>query len=450
MIKSKQAPIVVIGAGISGLNAAHALHKMGKQVLILEARSRLGGRIYSEKIGDAVYDLGASWIHGIENNPIWALVQQHQIETTVFNYDESLYYHKHGVKFTPHEQHNFEQSINYLLQRFTHLDPSEHFLNALDALHTWLYDADFLDFLSAKLHIDHTEQIKFQKMLLAFFKKLAEDPCASDLEHLAADFWQHGNYFAGDEVIFPQGYAQIIDVLSKDLTILTQHAVQSIDYSQALIQIKTQNGACLSASQVVISVPLGVLKQQNIQFIPELPMQKQQAIQQLGFGTFNKLFVSFERAFWKAEHTPNVNNINTYHQDGWLNFLDLSAVYAQPTLLFLFGGQSAIDIEKLSCQQLWQQIHMSLNATFKDIPQPTHMFKTAWGMDEFSQGSFSYQAVGQNSEHIAGLKQPIQNQLFFAGEHLAQFGSGTVHGAYASGLEVAQLILDPVSSEEAQ
>lgn len=96
MIKNKQAPIIVIGAGIAGLTAASELQKQGKSVVVLEARDRLGGRIFSQKIGHEVYDLGASWIHGIEANPIWSIVQQNQIETTVFNYNESIYYQANG------------------------------------------------------------------------------------------------------------------------------------------------------------------------------------------------------------------------------------------------------------------------------------------------------------------------------------------------------------------
>lgn len=441
MIKNKEAPIIVIGAGTAGLTAASELQKMGKSVLVLEARDRLGGRIFSQKIGHNVYDLGASWIHGIENNPIWSVVQQNQIQTTIFNYNESIYYQSNGQSFDATEKLVFQQGLDYLLQQFQEIDQPEHYHHALHALETWLNGKEFLDYIDNQFHLDKNAVIKLQKMLFDFLNLLAEDPCASDLAHLSADFWKNEGFYPGDEVIFPQGYVQVIDSLSKNITILTNKIVQRIDYSQDIIQVLTVDGECFSTSQVIITVPLGVLKKNHIQFLPDLSLQKQQAIQHLGFGTFNKLFVHFDQCFWKSPEYEQINNLYIHNQHRWLNFLDMSEVYHQPTLLFLFGGASATWVENVSCDEIWQEIKSSLKLIFNDIPQPIQMFKTEWGTDPYAEGSFSYQAVGHTSENVDILKQPILGKIFFAGEHLAHFGAGTVHGAYMSGLDAVKLML---------
>lgn len=435
---SKENPIIVIGAGVAGLTAASELTRMGKNVLVLEARDRLGGRIFSQKVKHEIYDLGASWIHGIENNPIWSIVQHHQIQTTVFNYNNSIYYQGKGQSFNSQEKLIFDKSLDYLLKQFKAIDQPERYGNALEALEQWINGEEFLLYINKQFHIDSKVMTKLKKMLFDFFRLLAEDPCASDLEQLSAEFWKNEGYYSGDEVIFPQGYIQIIDALSKNINVLTNKVVQRIDYSQDIIRIITKNGECFSASQVIVTVPLGVLKKHHIQFFPELSQKKTKAINDLGFGTFNKLIVSFDQCFWKSLKHGQSNNMYIYNQHRWLNFLDISELYRQPTLLFLFGGASATWIENTSCEDIWQNMSMSLELIFDEIPQPIQIFKTEWGKDQFSEGSFSYHSAEQTSDQIEILKEPIQKKVFFAGEHLASFGAGTVHGAYLSALEVVK------------
>lgn len=441
LMKNKEQPIIVIGAGTAGLTAARQLQKMGKSVFVLEARDRLGGRIFSQKIGSEVYDLGASWIHGIEKNPIWSIVQESKIQTAIFNYNESVYYHANGELFNPTEKLIFEKSLDYLFNKFKTIEQPKRFHHALAALEMLLNEVEFHSFINNQFHIDENAVIKLQKMLHDFFNVIAEDPCASDLEHLSAEFWKNEGFYLGDEVVFPQGYVQVIESISKDIQVLTNKVVQSIDYSKDTVIVSTVDGECFSASQVLITVPLGVLKKNHIQFLPDLSQQKKQVIQSLGFGTFNKLFVSFDQYFWKSAEYCQINNVYIHNQHRWLNFLDMSEIYQKPTLLFLFGGTSAIWLENVTCDEIWQEVQTSLKLIFGEIPQPTQMFKTEWGKDQFAEGSFSYHAVEHTADKVEILKKPIKNKIFFAGEHLAQFGAGTVHGAYESGLDVVKLML---------
>ena len=104
-------PIIIIGAGIAGIACAKKLQENGKKVTILEARSRTGGRIDSLQSDADVFDLGASWIHGVEGNPIWEITQENHIATTVFNYDKSQYFHENGLLFSDKEVQEFESYV---------------------------------------------------------------------------------------------------------------------------------------------------------------------------------------------------------------------------------------------------------------------------------------------------------------------------------------------------
>ena len=82
----RNADVLVIGAGIAGLRAAEVLVANGRRVIVLEARDRLGGRIYTDRSWGVPVELGASWIHGVENNPIAALAAAKGIRTQATDY----------------------------------------------------------------------------------------------------------------------------------------------------------------------------------------------------------------------------------------------------------------------------------------------------------------------------------------------------------------------------
>ena len=101
----QQFDVIVVGAGIAGLAAANELDSQGFDVIVLEARDRIGGRILSsDEWNGPTVDLGASWIHGIENNPITDLAIKYGIETIVMDLNPRELYDYEGSLFDDEKQ----------------------------------------------------------------------------------------------------------------------------------------------------------------------------------------------------------------------------------------------------------------------------------------------------------------------------------------------------------
>ncbi len=114
--------VVVIGAGIAGLAAARALHDDGLGVVVLEARERIGGRIWTDRSWPGIIlDLGAFWIHGIDDNPIVALADEREIETSEFDYNIALILDADGTPIDDESHEAIQENIFELLEEIDSL-----------------------------------------------------------------------------------------------------------------------------------------------------------------------------------------------------------------------------------------------------------------------------------------------------------------------------------------
>lgn len=430
-------PTFIIGAGMAGLSCAGKLQEAGENVILLEARDRIGGRVQSLRNGLSTYDLGASWIHGIENNPLWDIVQKSGITTTVFNYDESNFYHKNGQIFSSIEKQEFEryiEEINYLLSQ-TEINA------ALEAVHEIIGSLTY----SGTIFLEQD----LKELLLNFFERLANDPFATDLSQLSAHYQQYEGYFEGDEVIFPDGYSQVIEHISGNLEIKTGVEIRKIILKNNHLELVDQHNVTYLGSRVIVAVPLGVLKN-KMEFVPALPAEYIHAIQKIGFGSFNKVFLEFAEPLpFRAKSSLDSISDFYWFNGHWFNVLDLSEIYQKPIYLMLFGGKQSAFIDHATDNEVWDLIFSSLNANFTKIPmQPKNLIITRWGIDPYSYGSFSFPALEHQENLVEILNQAIENRLFFIGEHCSAKYAGTVHGAYLNGCETSQKIIKLKSNLE--
>ncbi len=197
--------VIVIGAGAAGLGAARLLHDEGHQVVILEARERIGGRVWtSHAWPDTPLDLGASWIHGIQGNPLTELTRQFQVKTTPTNYDNIITYDAAGRALSDAEWDKLERNLAAVLDESAKTGEN---------LEQDMSLGEALDEAVAELELTEAEQ----RQLYYAINTTIEHEFAADVAELSLFNWDEGEAFEGGDVIFPGGYGQIMAGLARGL-----------------------------------------------------------------------------------------------------------------------------------------------------------------------------------------------------------------------------------------
>ena len=216
--------------------------------------------------------------------------------------------------------------------------------------------------------------------------------------------------------------------------------MSSIDYSGDKINV-SHGGNISEADYVIVTVPLGVLKANAIQFIPALPTVKQNAIQKLGMNCVNKFLLTWDTAFWDdvqyISYTPELRDKFNY-------FVNVKKFHPTVNALMTFAyADYARQTEAMSDAQIIDEIMVHLKDIYGNgIPYPTHMLRTKWQSNENSFGSYAYTAIETAMRHFEDIAEEVNDKLFFAGEHTEVDYFSTVHGAYLSGLREAAKIID--------
>ncbi|CAM2011175.1 flavin monoamine oxidase family protein [Acanthopleuribacter pedis] len=422
----KSGRVVVIGAGMAGLAAADSLAKAGMQVTVLEASDRIGGRIYTNRNLGVAVDLGASWIHGTTRNPLTALADQHQVTRVATNGDDMVLHHTDGSLVADTELVQSEAYLERVLERLylLNLTQSED-LSLRDAITRVTADDD----LTAR------QRALFEYNLAANIT----GSTAENIERLSLKALFNLGAFSGDEVIFPDGYQQLIVPLAEGRDIRLNHRVQEVAYDANGVTVRTQQGD-FQADYVLVTVSVGVLKAGHITFSPALPSDKTAALERLGMGVLNKIVLHYDATTpWPFE-TENVSVMNSEIY-GELAFINMEKLTGSKTLLGFTYGDGARRLEHRTDNAVVTDMVAALRRGYGDaFPMPKNALITRWNENPNTLGSYSYAAVGGGRHDRETLAAPIAGRVFFAGEAThAQYPS-TVHGAYLSGLREAQRI----------
>lgn len=417
--------VIVIGAGISGIAAAQQLQNQGLSVLVIEARDRIGGRIWTDYSKDKAFELGAGWIHGSKGNPLYYLSRKFNINTKVYDYENSVVYNASGQILNDKTQEHIEnlgtQFRKYLAER---QEIDEHDISVKQA---------YEDYIKYKgLSSQDAFLLNYDLMVSI------QSEYAGDLSKLSLFNFDQDSLFSGPDHVFPGGYSELIRHLANGLNIHLNEVVQLVDYKNSQIVVNT-NRQNYKARFVLCTVPLGVLQKGQIDFVPDLPLSKKQAMSKLAMGVLNRVYLQFPYVFWDK----NVDEINYMPEKnlGWLEITNLFKINKNPGLMFFISGEPAKQMEQQDNLTIVKDIMQQLQVMYgNNIPEPQHFKITRWYADPFSYGAYSFIAVNGDANAYRELSKSINHRLFFAGEATNAKFPSTVHGAYLSGLQAANEI----------
>ncbi len=421
---------IVVGAGISGIAAARELNSAGFRVTVLEARNRIGGRILTDRSFGSAVDLGASWIHGVDGNPIADLAGQFGIETYATDMDHVQVFDFDGSEIDDQSQTEIESLFDELLQSAIELGED--------------LDNDISVGEGIALAIDEREipLSEQEERWLRFAEIETEIEYGAGIDDLSLWWWDDEESFPGEDHLFPGGYDQVTEQIAHGLDIRLGKSVKSCRYHDDGISVSTENEE-FTADYLVVTLPLGVLKYGDIEFDPPISGQHRIAIDRLGMGVLNKVAMKFDQRFW-SEGTDWFNLVPESGQS-FTEFLSLSVKTGEPILVALTGGPFARTFKDREDDEIASEMLTSLRIMFGDVPAPTAVAITRWDVDPFAYGSYAHIPVGAEAEDYDRLSEPISDRLFFAGEHTNREYPSTVHGAYLSGIRAANQIIDLVN-----
>jgi monoamine oxidase len=447
--------IGIIGTGIAGITAAKELVEMGHTVHVFEAKSRIGGRIKTLEINGQAIDMGAAFLWGdqldnttsTEPNPLTAIIN-HLTLDALANVDflkNSPIYDSRG--------RNIQSALHAHINTPAFRERMEGFV----ALHQKM----FLDHQNKENYIDHalpslselldrllpeplsSEDLYFKKIInISFLHKYGADAKWVSLWNLCLE-----NSYPGKDYLASGTFSRLVHNMlqsikeNSEFSLFLNTAITSVERTpnEKQIILHTEPGKQFTVDRLLITVPLGVLKANQLTFYPALSPQKQVSISALEFGKCNKVLLHFNKIFWPKEVQSVLIFNKTNHIYEYLNVDYFSKKHPYSLVVTLYGKEA--NFTKQSDKQIIEKVLHPLKNIYPVVSDMIDFSITRWESDPYTQGAFTYLGPNATPKQLIDMASPEwEEQLFFAGEHTDQFYYGSVHGAYLSGLRASQSI----------
>jgi monoamine oxidase len=404
MFPSSPCDVVVVGAGAAGVAAGRRLMAAGLDVLIIEARDRLGGRAHTltTALGTPV-DAGCEWLHSAERNP-WVDVARElgfTIDETLPNWGARVSWH-----FGDAAQRDWTAAREAFDKRCeraaleaedraesTLLEPGGRWNGLIGAISTWANGTE-LERVSVKDHARYEN---------------------------SANNWR-----------VMQGYGTLVSRYGAKLPVRFGTVVERIDHRGPMIVVSTSRGD-IAARAAIVTIPTNLIAREAIRFVPALP-DKIAAAAGLPLGIADKLFLAIDGP---ADDLPRDRHLVGATDRVATGGYQLRP-HGWPMIEAYFGGTLATELEKsgiegMSAFAIDELAGLLGNAIRRRLRPVAH---SAWVLDPLANGSYSCALPGHADDRLI-LADPVEERLYFAGEACAVEFFGTAHGAFITAIAAA-------------
>jgi monoamine oxidase len=454
--------VIIVGAGSAGLYAAKTLTEDGYDVLIIEATDRIGGRVYSDTLGDTRIELGAEEHYGKRGgNPVWSAIRG--------EYGPSVYVDAYqGL-----EAYSMDGGTNtcWTKASATRSCADDPDVSLVDGLYNWYWRPNNHPDPTTTLADDVLSEYGVDvgdRSYHIYESSFAGGEYATSLHKLGArslalqdNEWDLTESISvlGDKKL---GYSDALetvwwdDVVANSDLLLDSPVVET-DTSGSDVIVTDSHGDLHAARQVIVTVSIGVLQAEMIDFVPDLPASTVDAYNGIGIDMGMKVAIRFSSAWWETEGDPL----------SWLVTEGLAAACWIPTdykvgssdhimMCYPMGDNAAIlngiaedaGGDSAGDAAIVAAILADLDATLPQAPENAATNNAIdavvqnWGAHPYTLGAYSYAKVGTyttaSNNKRADLQVPVaNNRIFFAGEGSHETHPSTVVGALHEGERAA-------------
>lgn len=423
-----QTDIILIGAGACGLIAARELSKRGKNIIVVEAQKRCGGRIHtiSSHGFSRPVEEGGEFVHG--NLPLTKkLAREAKLELITISGD--MFQKTSG---TLKKQEEFVNNGDLIAEKLKELDG----------------DMSVRAFLDKYFSAPEYATLKNETI------RYIEGYDAADIDKASAQAMAADVADEEDQYRIKGGYDRLINFLEEEcvksgVQFFFEQVVKEVFWSAGEVQVRTKDGVTYVAPKVVVTVPLGILQSESeeatIQFIPAIP-DCFKAANAIGYGTVIKFMFEFHEPFWETmildKDLSNMGFIfsNERVPTWWTQKPENTAL-----LTGWLAGPNAEKLREATTEQLLTLGIDTLASIFEMQADALRELLRAWHIknwknEPYSLGAYSYATLG-GKEAKELLATPVEDTIYFAGEgvyngeHIA-----TVEAALTDGVRVAKEI----------